>query len=228
MKTQKLGSRIFRSIKDIRIAVLILGTAILFYACSNNEIDKIQVFSSPEDLPTLEVNNFESLITDSGIIRHSLKAPVLLEFENKGKRFYEFPKGIEIIKYNANKTVISSIKAEYAKQFLKEGKWEAKNNVVVTNAKGDSLKTEHLIWEEKAEKIYTEEFVKIISKDKIITGIGLTSDQNMTNTVVKKPQGIIYVTVDEQNRKQKTKNKKVIPAETGQKKPPKPKVVKFK
>ena len=74
-----------------------------------------------------------------------------------------FPKEFELIKYDSDKKIISSITADYAKQFVKEQKWEAKNNVVATNAQGDTLKTEYLIWEEKEEKIYTEEFVRIIS-----------------------------------------------------------------
>lgn len=157
------------------------------------------------------------------LIKSSSKAA-----ENEGKSFLEFPKGIEIIKYDADKLIISSLKAEYAKQFLKDEKWEAKNNVIVTNAKGDSLKTEHLIWEEKTEKIHTEEFVKIISKDKIITGIGLISDQNMTKTEIKKPKGIIYVTVDEQKRKQKANSAESNSPKQTKEKPPKPKAVKFK
>lgn len=200
MKIQKLDSSIYHIIKNIRIAVLVMGTAILFFACENNEIDKIQPFISPENLPTLEIKNFESLITDSGVIRNSIKAPLLLQFENNSKSFLEFPNGMKFIQYNEKKEIISSISADYAKQFVKEEKWEAKNNVVVTNEKGDSLKTEHLIWEEKTEKIYTEEFVKIISPDKVITGIGLTSNQNMSDWNIKNVKGIIYVNVDQKKK----------------------------
>lgn len=214
MKTQKLDSKILLFLKNIRIAVLILGTAILFYACENNEIDKIQAFSSPEELPILETKNFVTLISDSGIIRNSLKAPVLLQFENGGKSYYEFPEGMELVKFDEHQKVISSITADYAKQFVKEKKWEAKNNVVVTNERGDSLKTEVLTWEEKTEKIYTEEFVKIIRDNQVITGVGLTSDQNMLNWKIKKPQGTIYISVDEKKQNSeansKSQNKPII------------------
>ena len=110
---------------------------------------------------------------------------------------------MELIKYDENKKVISSITANYAKQFVKEQKWEAKINVVATNAKGDTLKTEHLIYEEKEEKIYTDEFVKIIRPDQIITGIGFTSDQAMENWRIKDPKGTIYVSLENQNKTQK-------------------------
>jgi LPS export ABC transporter protein LptC len=115
----------------------------------------------------------------------------------EGKTYIEFPQGIELIKYDENQEIISSITADYAKNFEKEEKWEAKNNVVATNAQGDTLKTEHLIWEEKTERIYTEEFVRIIRPDKIITGIGFQSDQSMQNWRIKNPKGEIYIDVED-------------------------------
>lgn len=200
MKVQKLDSKIFQFIKNIRVAVLFLGTAILFYACSDNKIVEIQAFSSPEDLPIQEATDFQTLYTDSGQVRFSLKTPKLLRFENDGKAYVEFPQGMELVKFDEKQNVISTITADYAKQFEKESKWEAKNNVVVTNIQGDTLKTEHLIWEEKTEKIYTEEFVRIITENQTITGIGMTSDQNMTNWKIKDVKGIIYLDVKENNQ----------------------------
>jgi len=195
MKQQKPGSKNILYLKFKSIAVLFFGAAILFYACEN-DIEQIKAFSAPENLPTLEATNFETLFTDSGEVRFYLKTPKLLQYENDGKSYHEFPQGMELIKYDANKKVISSITANYAKRFLQEDKWEAKNNVIAINAKGDTLKTEHLIWEVKEEKIYTEEFVKIIREDEIITGIGFESDQTLENWKIKNPKGTIYVSVE--------------------------------
>lgn len=199
MKIQLLDSKIYRHIKTISIAALVTGAAILFYGCENN-IEQIKAFYSTENLPILEAKNFETLVTDSGEIRYFLKAPKLLQFEDEGRNYIEFPEGMELIKFDENKNIISSITADYAKQFVAEDKWEAKNNVIATNAKGDTLKTEHLIWEEKKEIIYTEEFVKIIRTDQIITGIGFTSDQKLQNWKIKNPKGTIYVSVNKDNQ----------------------------
>jgi LPS export ABC transporter protein LptC len=176
-----------------KVAVLITVTAAFFYGCESN-IEKIKPFNSYENLPVVEARDFETLYTDSGKIRFFLKTPLLLRYEPEGKPYIEFPEGIELIKYDNNQNVISSITASYAKQFVEEKKWEAKNNVVATNIKGDTLKTEHLIWEENTEKIYTDEYVKIIRTDQIITGIGFQSDQSLENWRIKNPRGTIYIT----------------------------------
>lgn len=200
MKIQESGSKISNLLKICRIAVLLSGAAILFFGCEKNNIEKIKAFSSPENLPLQEATNFQTLYTDSGEVRFSLKAPKLLRFENDGNPFVEFPEGIELVKYDENQNVISSITSNYAKQYPNEDKWEAKNNVIATNLDGDTLKTEHLIWEEKSEKIYTEEFVRIIRPDQIITGIGFESDQTLENWRIKNPKGTIYVELDNNSK----------------------------
>lgn len=194
MKIQKSGSKINKIFYFTRIAAFFTGAAFLLFACENN-IEKIKAFSSFENLPVVEASNFETMFTDSGEVRFFLKTPKLLRFEGEGKPYVEFPEGIELVKYDENQNIISSITADYAKQFEKEEKWEAKNNVVATNAQGDTLKTEHLIWEEKEEKIHTEEFVRIIREDQIITGIGFQSDQSLQNWRIKNPKGTIYINV---------------------------------
>jgi LPS export ABC transporter protein LptC len=195
MKQQQSGSNIVLKIKKYSVAVLVSGAAMLFSGCESN-IEQIKAFYETENLPILEAINFETLLTDSGQVRYSLKAPKLLQFQDEGRNYIEFPQGMELVKYDEHKRIISTITANYAKQFVAEDKWEAKNNVVATNAQGDTLKTEHLIWEEKKEIIYTEEFVRIIRPDQIITGIGFTSDQKLQNWKIKNPKGTIYVSVN--------------------------------
>lgn len=197
MKQQKSGFNTIKYAGLVRIAVLFAGAAILLYSCEDN-IEKIKAFGTPENLPVVEAVNFETLYTDSGEVRFYLKAPKLMRFEGDGKPYVEFPEGIELVKYDENQEVVSSILADYAKQFVDEEKWEAKNNVIATNAQGDTLKTEHLIWEEDEEKIHTEEYVRIIRPDQIITGIGFQSDQTMQNWRIKKPRGTIYIDVESQ------------------------------
>ncbi len=196
MRTQESDFKAYKIInRYLKVAALFAGAAILFLGCENN-IEKIRAFSSPENLPVVEAYNYKTMLTDSGEVRFSIKAPKLLRFEDDGKAYIEFPEGIELIRYDNNHNIISSITADYAKQFENEDKWEAKNNVVATNAMGDTLKTEHLIWLEKEEKIFTEEFVRIIRENQIITGIGFQSDQALQNWRIKNPRGTIYIEVD--------------------------------
>ncbi len=182
--------------KQLSIAILLTGIAVLFFSCAN-KIEKIKEFSAAEKLPGMEADNFEMLYSDSAVVRFKLIAPKLIRYDQEKEPFTEFPDGIEIEKYNSQMKVVSRITANYARHMEKEDTWLAKNNVIAINEQGDSLKTEELIWDENKGKIYTDQFVKIIRQDQVINGIGMESDQNLSNWEIKKPTGTLYLDVAE-------------------------------
>ena len=67
----------------------------------------------------------------------------------------------------------------------------AKGSVrVVADSSGTTLETTVLHWDNKTQKIYTTEFVKIHSVNETIQGYGFESDQNLTNYKIFKVSGI--------------------------------------
>ena len=202
MSRQESGSKNLKSKYHlVMVAALFTGAAMLFFGCEG-EVEKISAFNSTENLPVVYAENFETTFIDSFKIQSYMKAPILQKFESESQSFLEFPKGVTLIKYDMKGNEISRIEADYARNYEKEKKWEAKNNVVAVNQQGDTLKTEFLVWEENTEKIYSDKSVKIIRPDQIITGVGFEADQNLQNWKIKDPKGTIYVTVDEEQNTQ--------------------------
>lgn len=187
-----------RSVRRISVRLLLLFSMFLAVACEN-EIAQIKIFSSTENLPSVTAEGFEMLYSDSTVIRFKLQTPEFIRHDNNNEKdpYTEFPKGVKIEKYDLNMNIVSSITAQYAKNFDSDDRWEAKNNVIAVNLKGDSLKTEYLVWDTRKEKIYSDQFVKIIRNNQIITGIGFESNQDFSFYHIKNPKGHMYVNVDE-------------------------------
>ncbi|WP_318351325.1 LPS export ABC transporter periplasmic protein LptC [Aquipluma nitroreducens] len=190
----------FKKLKRFRIwevtffSFIVLLTMLL--GSCENEISKIKTVTSTEDLPAITAEGFEMLVSDSSIIRSKMQTPLLIKHDNEKDPYIEFPKGVKIVEYDAKMNVISSITAQYAKNFTGEDRWEAKNNVIAVNLKGDTLKTEYLVWDTKNKKIYSDQFVKIIQKDQVYTGIGFESNQDFTSYHIKNLKGNMYVNVE--------------------------------
>jgi len=170
----------------------------LFFSCEN-KIERIRELATDEKRPVMEAQNFEMIKSDSAIIKFRLNTPLMVEYdEDEGQPPYtEFPKGVKIERFGPNMQIDSRITSDYAQFLDREQKWIAKNNVIVVNRGGDTLKTEELVWEGKTGKIYSDKFVKIIRADQIINGIGFESDQNMSNWQIKKVKGTLYMEVPE-------------------------------
>jgi LPS export ABC transporter protein LptC len=177
------------------IIVLIMFSVFIFVSCEN-EIAKIKTLTTTEELPSGTANGYEMLFSDSSFIRFKMQTPELIRHDAAKEPYTEFPIGVKIEKYDANMNIVSSITAEYAKLFDADERWEAKNNVIAINLNGDTLKTEYLVWDTKKQKIYSDQFVKFIRKDKIITGIGFESNQDFTEYQIKDIKGILYVNVE--------------------------------
>jgi len=57
----------------------------------------------------------------------------------------------------------------------------ARNDVIVVNVNGDTLKTEELIWDEATNKISTQKFVSVKQTDRIIYSDGLETNTDFSN-----------------------------------------------
>jgi LPS export ABC transporter protein LptC len=103
----------------------------------------------------------------------------------------EMRQGITAYFYESNGRVTSYIKSKYAIRNERERTLIARKDVIVINNKGDTLRTEELIWDEKTDRIFSEKFVKISSPDRIILGSGLESNTAFSKFRVLNITGII-------------------------------------
>ena len=175
----------------VKQSILVLVTGMLF-SCGNTrqEIEKI---TYQEDFPDETTRDAEIRFSDSAKVRVILKAPVINRYTNQVDPYTEMSEGMHVVFYTDSGTVDSDISADYAKHLPEQRVIEAKNNVVVKNAEGDILSTEQLVWDIGNERIFSDAFVKITSKDEIIYGDGLESNQEFTKYKIKHIKGIISV-----------------------------------
>lgn len=168
----------------------------LLGSCAN-DFEKIKKFTNIENLPKISAQGYELLSSDSTIIRYKLKTPEMIIHDEEKVPYTEFPQGVEITQYDTRMNITSFITSRYAKYFNEDDRWEAKNNVIAVNQKGDTLKTEYLVWDQKKGKIYSDQFVQIIQKDQITSGTSFESNQDFSEYTFKNLKGQIYIEVED-------------------------------
>jgi LPS export ABC transporter protein LptC len=139
-------------------------------------------------------------VTESknGLIQYSLTSPKLDHYLGK-EPYLEFPQGFHIVFFDSSGAINSEITANYGINYEKKEIMEAHSDVVVINReKDEKLNTEQLTWDQKKHLIYTDKFVKITTKDKVIYGEnGLESDEKFENWTLRKVRGDIMLDKDE-------------------------------
>lgn len=166
--------------------------ATFFLISCENDIEKVKIITKSVQFPTEKGKNIEVFYSDSAKILIKMQAPLMNHYTGDNP-YIEMPKGIKVLFYNENMGIKSTLDAEYAVNYEKKRWMEARRNVVVVNEKGERLNTEHLIWDEYSERIFSEDFVKITTKDEIIFGQGFEANQNFTKYKIFKIKGNIKI-----------------------------------
>lgn len=170
--------------------------AAAFFSSCGNSLEEVSEVTEQKERPEEISINTTILYSDSAVIRLKIVTPELQRWASAEDPYVEFPKGLELFFYDSLGNIESTLKSNYGINYTEQKKVEVKYNVEVVNDKQEKLNTEHLIWEQSVDKIYTEEFVKITTPDEIIYGDGLEANQSFTKYRIKNIKGTIAVEED--------------------------------
>ena len=174
------------------IIVLFLG-AIMFFSCQTNP-KEIERRSDPTERPDMSGENMELIYSDSARVKYRVITPLYHKYNQKDKKYDEFPKGLKAILYDKEGKEIGSLTSKYAKKLEEEDIWEVRHEVVVVNSEGKKLETELLYWDMKKERIYSDRYSRLTAGEQILEGNnGFESDQQLNNPVFKKITGKVEI-----------------------------------
>ncbi len=176
----------------IFISIVAAFLATMLFSCKN-DIKKVNQLTTLDSLPDISIKSIRVKQSESGQITLQLIAPRLNSYQGKDP-YTEFPEGIHIIFYDSLMRPKSELTAKYGISWDARKVMEAKGNVVVKNfVKRAQLNTEHLTWDENKRKMFSDQFVKITTPEKIISGKSMESDEVFDNWVIRNVSGTFYV-----------------------------------
>ncbi len=168
--------------KGITTLFMMVVMLLLFtVSCGGDKKEIVAVAFDPETSYTLKTTDVSTLISDSGITRYRIKAKEWLVFDKAAEPFWYFPEGFYFEKFDTLFNTEASVIADTVYNFHKKGLWKLIGNVKIESLEGKKFETSLLYWDQKEEKIYSDKFIRIEEEDKVITGYGFESNQNMTD-----------------------------------------------
>lgn len=148
------------SVKKSAVKWLMLLLPVLFLACEN-DLKKVKEISSQEvNKPVETTIGVDVIYSDSAKVKARMTAPLMLNYTatKTVRPYYEMPKGVHIDFYDQNQKIISTVTAEYAITKNESKIIELRRNVVVVNDKGDTFKSQELIWDQLSKRFYSNQF----------------------------------------------------------------------
>jgi LPS export ABC transporter protein LptC len=104
----------------------------------------------------------------------------MIDYKDVAKPYTEFPKGVKIIFFDEKMGEKGTITADYAIKRDKENTIEFRKNVVASNNQGETFKSEELIYDQTAKKLFSNKPVQItMSNGDIMNGTGFNSNESL-------------------------------------------------
>lgn len=170
------------------LACLMLASAIS--ACTEEKKPTAAAAGSPETTPSMVTTHVETLISDSGIVRYRVTAPVWKIFDMAQEPFWSFDSGIKLEKYDDLFRQEATVSADSAIYRERMKVWELRGNVRINNIAGDKFLTELLFWDQNSQKVYSDSFIRIEQPDRTLEGYGFTSNDRLTTYAIRQVSGI--------------------------------------
>lgn len=148
-------------------------------ACKNDPKD-IQALTTKNDMRLDVAHDVTIIYSEHGKTKARLTAKEFIRNEQAKPPYVDMKNGVNAEFYNDSLVVTSTLSAKNARYYDKEGNILVRDSVMVKNAKGEQLKTEELVWNEKIKKFYTEKFVTITTPTQILYGDGLEANEDFT------------------------------------------------
>jgi len=172
---------------------------LLVSAC--NDKSTVQQQRGPHNIVPEEATDLVSLMSEpvkdaagnlTAKVKGKLTAPYMLRYQLLDSPYAEFPRTLHVDFYNDSMKTESQLDSRYGKYLQNQDKVYLRDSVVVKNImKGDTLHCKYLWWDQHTEKFYTDDSVRINTKDKILFGTGMEADQNFRWYTIKKLTGTV-------------------------------------
>ena len=157
----------------------LLSFLTLFVVSCNNDFVEIKEINNINDLPVGIAENINLVYTDSAKVKAILKSPLNKDFTNLKFPFSEFPNGVKITFFDANKNE-TFVTSNYAVTYNKTNIVDLVGNVLIELSDGSVLKTSQLFWDPEQEWLFTEQNFTFKNDDYDIKANRLDANRQFT------------------------------------------------
>ncbi len=171
----------------------IMSTWFLIAACEN-DLKDVELISSQKTSVQVDTSkSVEVIYSDSAIVKAKLMAPEVLYFKTADP-YYEMPKGVRVIFFDAYQKENGQTTSDYAVTRESQKIVELRKNVVIINSKGETLKSDEVVWDQNKHRFYSDKVVTLTAANgSILYGTGFWADESLKNYNIYQATGNINV-----------------------------------
>ncbi len=177
----------------VQIVLLLALTTALCVSCEDSSTTVVSHPTNPEVVPTMTTSDVQTVISDSGMTRYRIAAPLWNMFEEAKEPHWTFPKGVKCEELNKNYEPVTSIKCDSAYFDKNNALWTLTGNVRISNVNNDLILTDQMTWDQRSHQMYSDAFIHIEKQGRIIEGYGYESNERLTTYQLRQVEAIFPI-----------------------------------
>lgn len=179
----------------MRMAAAILLVACMFAACREEDTVGVAGSVNPTGMPTMTTRNVMTIISDSGVPQYRMVSPLWLVYDNIDTPLWILPGGPYLEKFDQYYNVVFTVAADSAVNNRLTQQWLLYGNVEFKEGDKLLILTQHMVWDQRQQLVYSDSFIHIEQPDKVIEGYGFeghtTARGDLSSYTLRKPTGIL-------------------------------------
>ena len=161
----------------------------MFFVGCNHKDNNSALLEYHGKFPDESAENMTLTVSDSGIVSFIVKAPVFNTYRTDST-YMDYPEGITAISYTEYGQQRAILTANYACNINNSMYKASKNVIIIDMLKGDTLRTEEIIWDQRRRIIYSNVLVKQTKADGSVNfGDGFEADERFSRYTIFHPHG---------------------------------------
>jgi len=166
---------------------LLIVNCSLILNCSSDKVQPLKIdLVSQDSLPSQESYNTKVTFSDSGRVKAILDAGRIRVFPKFNFTLIDSSAKVDFYKDGVH---TSTLTGKRGKIYDATKDVEVYDSVKLVSEDGSELTTNKLYWVNKTQRVKSDEFVHIRTKNEDIQGYGFEADQNLKNYVIYKVSG---------------------------------------
>lgn len=150
---------------------------------------------NPRGMPTMTTRNVMTIISDSGIPQYRLVCPLWLVYDNIDTPVWILPGGPYLEKFDEKMRQVFTVACDSAVNNRLTQQWTLMGNVEFKENRKLLILTQHLIWDQRQQMVYSDSFIHIEQPDKIIEGYGFeghtSSSGRLSSYILRRPTAVL-------------------------------------
>lgn len=183
---------LFRSpLAPLLQTALALLAILAIAACSKERVETKSLNVNIDSLYTARMIKLNTLISDSGMIRYRMIAPVLLIYERPERNEWVFPQGLILRPYDTVSGNKVFIKADSAIRSTATEEWELIGHVQVQGSEGQRLNTHRLFWQRDQRRLYSHDTTYFFTQGRELRGSSFEATDDLSWYQILNNKGMI-------------------------------------